>query len=311
MIDKIIFNSVLECNDDIFNVIEKNGLVHCAEGKRVFYQSPEHGKFEGIYIKVSENKVKVSCSLHKLFYKKQTGSLDNTGVFSLKQAYNVAVDLLNKIGLDRKNTRVTYYEIGLNMRMSEEPIKYIEEIQSIACSNTDREMFNDANYKKSRQKTTEKSKNIRRVFKIYDKDYEVLDRKRIAPSGLNNLRIETVCKRQSIMFNDFFETKNLKTLKTRFWGEWDSSVFERVLSYPKGTKKSVKDKARSILLHGKDVYLSESKALYRCGALSKMEMQTIREFCAKWDSVKHLYSLIGSDLENDFRYRLNLNLTVL
>ena len=35
-----------------------------------------------------------------------------------------------------------------------------------------RELFNDANFEKNRQKTTEKSKNIKKVFKIYDKGFE-------------------------------------------------------------------------------------------------------------------------------------------
>lgn len=305
MIDRIKFIVNLGSEKEGFLIAEKNNLLHCTEGNKVYFKSNLSGRFEGVSLTIKDGKVTLSCSLHSIYYRQHYGKLDNSGFFSMKLASSMAVKLLDDIGLDRRKTRITSYEVGLNMQMIEEPIKYIEAIQSVECKGECGEMFNDANYKKNRQKTTEKSKHIRRYFKIYDKDFQMFKEKQIPISGKNILRIETVCSRQSIMFNDLFNTKNLKELKNRFFSDWDSVAFERVLSFPKGTKKSVRDKAHSILLNGKDVYLSDSKALCQSGKLSKMEMRTIREFCAKWDSVKDSYSLVYSGIESEFRRKVN------
>ena len=82
-------------------------------------------------------------------------------------------------------------------------------------SNGIKEFFNDANFEKNRQKTTEKSKNIKKVFKIYDKGFEARSKRRYCDENI--LRIETVYKRQNIGVSEWLSNSNINKMLHIFY----------------------------------------------------------------------------------------------
>lgn len=310
MIDRIEFRTNVSSEAEATEIALKNNLLHCQKGTQTYYESSDRGRFDGICIKITGTVIKISCSLHKQYSRTISGTLDNSGRFHMLKASEIAIKLLDRIGVSRADTRITYYEIGLNIYTKSNPIVYIGAMRGINAKHSAKEVFNDANYEKNRQKTTEKSKNVRRVFKVYDKGFEIADRKRISPIEDNILRIETIHKRQSISFLDFFESRNLKAMQKRFFNDWLCVIFDSHLYYPKGTKQSVRSRAEAILQQGKEAYLLDAKQRYKNGSLSKMELQTIRLFCAKWDNIKGDFVLDESPLAHEFKTLINIAINI-
>ena len=80
--------------------------------------------------------------------------------------------------------------------MSRDPSEYIKRVMS---TDDAREMYSDADYKKDRQKTTEKDKDKRKVLKIYDKSFEYRQKGKAVDDNI--LRLETVYRRQNRIFS--------------------------------------------------------------------------------------------------------------
>ena len=97
------------------------------------------------------------------------GILDNSGSFTISQARAALRTLFNDVDIDVSHVTVTYFEIGLNMRLSREANEYIRLVSSVG---ENRKLFNDANFEENRQKTTEKSRCRSKVLKMYDKSFE-------------------------------------------------------------------------------------------------------------------------------------------
>lgn len=303
MFDKMIFNARIAFDKEALPLAMRNQLQRCAEGDSVFYQSAKQSRFDGVFIKVSRDRVQIKCSLHKTYYKAVFGMLDNSGQFTISNARNALEMLFKTVGLDKDRAKITYFEIGLNIPTKADPLQYIEAINSIGWNN-EKELFIDANFKKNRQKTTEKSKNIKKVFKVYDKGFEMADRKRIEPTGVNILRIETTYKRQNILVTDFFTPANIDRITRRFYTDWVSVGFTRTITAEKGIKPSQRAKAEKLLHLGREGYLNTAKADFEKGILSEKEYRTIREFIRDWDDNKHLYKATPSDLETEYRKEL-------
>ena len=170
MFDRMDFKTVLCGEEDIGRIVSAFHLQPCTKGNRSYYESSEYGKFDGIHLKIEGRTLKVVCSVQKIFSKYARGNrLDNSGSFTVSEG-KVALNLLfDSIGIDVSHVTVTYFEIGLNMKMSRDPSEYIKRVMS---TDDAREMYSDADYKKDRQKTTEKDKDKRKVLKIYDKCFE-------------------------------------------------------------------------------------------------------------------------------------------
>ena len=101
-------------------------------------------------------------------------------------------ELLLRLSVKPENAVVTYYEIGITMKMKLPADEYIKQVREASG----RVLWNDANFPESKQKTTEKSKYFRKVLKIYDKTFEAGEKGRRV--GANILRIETIYKHQSL-----------------------------------------------------------------------------------------------------------------
>ena len=307
MFDKMIFNIRIQFDKEAFPIAERNNLQSCMEGKNVYYKSTRIANFEGITMTVKDGKVQIKCSLHKIYYKNVFNELDNSGLFTMDNAVKALDMLFNTIGVDKERAKITYFEIGLNIPTEHEPIQYIELVKSITTGKLkqqQKEMFNDANFKKYRQKTTEKHKNIKKVFKLYDKGFENADRKRTEPTGEKILRIETMYRRQSIYVSDFFLPDNISKLAKTFYRDWVNVEFDRTITADKGTRQSEISNAKNVLLLGRDEYLIQVKSDFDKGILTAKQYRTIREFIRDWENNKHKYRALPTKHEKEYKEKL-------
>ena len=153
MFDRMDFKTVLCGKEDIDRIVSAFHLQPCTKGNKSYCESSEYGKFDGIHLKIEGRTLKVVCSVQKIFSKYAGNGLDNSGSFTVSEGRATLKRLFDSIGVAVSKVTVTYFEIGLNMKMSRDPSEYIKRVMS---TDDAREMYPDADYKKDRQKTTEK-----------------------------------------------------------------------------------------------------------------------------------------------------------
>lgn len=310
MIDKVVLkvdisvNTTFELAKRLEELAARNKLQKCSIGNTVYYQSNDEAKFSGLYLQTKGGRLQIKCSLHKQYSLRVLGRLDNSGQFTMRNAIWTINTLFEEIGIEPSSGFVTYYEIGLNIPTDRPPIEYIELIRAIGNSK-EKEAFNDANFRKNRQKTTEKSKTLKKFFKVYDKGFEMSDRKRQPhDNDPNILRIETAYKRQKIKVTDFFSPSHLNKIAALFIRDWRTVEFERKMQAAKGTRASQEEKARLILTIGIDDFIKLINDQKQRGSLSEKKYRTAREFARDWNEHKNNYSLIPSELENEYHKKL-------
>lgn len=163
MFDKIIMKATVD-PADIDTIVLRNYLEQCTEGDEVFYKSTAYANLDGCFIELRGNRLKCKCSICKLYSKGKTGKLDNSRPMTFAMAVRTIKELLLRLCVRIENAVVTYYEIGITMKMACSADQYIRQVLEVS----DRVLWNDANFPEYRQKTTEKSKYYRKVMKIYD-----------------------------------------------------------------------------------------------------------------------------------------------
>jgi hypothetical protein len=293
-------------------------------GTQVDYRSSDnYKKFTGISVKIQNNTVTLSTSLHKYWNDRNFGQLRNDNIFTISEAKAAFEMLLFENGLLPQKTKVVLFEIGLNMPVSYDPITFIELVRYLPRKNDIKEnkiMFIDANYKINRQKTSEKHKDIRRYFKIYDKTWEMKEKKRektpkspegdLNPSASlvllergqekNILRIETVYRRKNERSDKFFTDENINRLVKNFWIDWKDLFFFRTVRAYKGARKSEVERASIIINNGTEAYLEQTKADFEKGKITAKQYRTIREFIRDYEVDSKRFKTITSPQENEY-----------
>lgn len=297
MFDKIIFKAKIDTND-IDTIVLKNYLEQCTEGDELYYKSTAYANFDGCFIEIRGDTLKCKCSIHKLYSKGKSGKLDNSRPMTFANASKTIRELLLRLCAKMENVIVTYYEIGVTMKMSMPADAYIRQVEEAAG----RLLWNDANYPEFRQKTTEKSKYFRKVLKIYDKTYEAGEKGRDV--GSNILRIETVYKHQAVRLTELLDNIYLNKIGRIFYKDWSEMQFARELQATKGVKLSQLDKAREIQRIGVTRYKERYKAMYQAGRLTKKQWETIRTFANGWQKEKAKYIEEIGPLEMEFKEKL-------
>lgn len=303
----MVFKLIIDTELEAVNIAKINDLKKWESGNIIKYENKETYKFTGIYISIKNNKVEIKCSLHKLYNKWIQGNLENSGMFTVTEARRTLYTLFNKIGLQPDNARINYFEVGLNIPTDHEPIEYIELIKSITTGKggkQTKEMFNDANFRKNRQKTTEKRRTIKKYFKIYDKGFEMADRKRTEPNGLKILRIETVYRQQSKNVAQFFEPANIEKIVHGFFLDWSGVEFTKIINADKGIHLSQIQNAEKILLYGRENFLEQTKNDFKAGKLTERAYRTQREFIRDWEDNKHKFRMLPTPHETEYRQKL-------
>lgn len=283
MFDKIILKGKID-TADIDTIVLRNYLEQCTKGDEVYYTSTAYANFEGCYITLNGDMVKCKCSINKLWQKTRTGKLDNSRPMTFRNAVKTIHELLMRICLKPENAIVTYYEIGLTMKMSAEASEYIKRVEDVAG----KQLWNDANYPENRQKTTERSKYYRKILKIYDKSFEAEDKGR-TDVGKNIVRIESIYRHQSVKLLDLIDDVNLRKLGKIFYEDWLSLRFVRNLYATPGIKMCQLDKAREIHRLGIARYKEKYRDMYLTKRITKKQWETIRNFARSWPDERKRY----------------------
>jgi hypothetical protein len=216
---------------------------------------------------------------------------------TFRNAARTISNLLSRLCVKIENAVVTYYEVGVTMKMQRQATEYIS-----LCEEVDeRVLWNDANYPVDRQKTTEKSKYYRKVLKIYDKTFEGISKGRKVDH--NVLRVETVYRHQQISLVELISNEYMNKIGRVFYNDWNTARFVRDVEAV-GVKMSQLDKAREVVRMGADRYREKYKALYMEGKLTKKQWETIRNFSRSWPEEKEKYKEIERDEEKEFREKL-------
>ena len=286
---------------DIDTIVLRNYLEQCTEGDEVYYKSTSYANFDGCFIELRGSKLKCKCSICKLYSKGKTGKLDNSRPMTFAMAVRTIKELLMRLCVKMENVVVTYYEIGITMKMSHPADRYISQVLEVS----DRILWNDANFPEYRQKTTEKSKYYRKVMKIYDKSFEAESKGRRV--GDNILRIETVYRHQSVSMLEFVSNFFLSKMGRIFYKDWSEIRFSRELSAVKGVKISQLEKAREIHRLGVTRYKERYKQMFLEGKLTKKQWETIRNFARSWPFEREKYIEDIGELEQEFKDRLLSN----
>lgn len=297
MFDKVIIKACIDV-DDIDTIVLRNYLEQCTEGDELFYKSTAYANFDGCFIEVRGSLLKCKCSINKLYEKEQSGKLDNSKPMTFRNAVRTINALLNRLCVKLEDAVVTYYEVGVTMKMPRPATEYISLCEEVAG----RVLWNDANYPVDRQKTTEKSKYYRKVLKIYDKTFEGISKGRKVSSHV--LRVETVYRHQQIPLAELISNETMSKIGRVFYNDWCSVRFIRDVEPCGGVKMSQIDKARELLRLGIDRYKDKHKTLYQEGKLTKKQWETIRNFARSWPEEKNKYKEIEREEEKEFRGKL-------
>lgn len=289
---------------DIDTIVLRNYLEQCTEGDEVFYKSTAYANLDGCFIELRGNRLKCKCSICKLYSKGKTGKLDNSRPMTFAMAVRTIKELLLRLCVRIENAVVTYYEIGITMKMACSADQYIRQVLEVS----DRILWNDANFPEYRQKTTEKSKYYRKVMKIYDKSFEAESKGRRV--GDNILRIETVYRHQSVSMLELVDNFFLSKMGRIFYKDWSEICFVRELSAIKGVKISQLEKAREIHRLGVTRYKERYKQMFLDGKLTKKQWETIRNFANSWKNEREKYVEEIGGLEREFKDRLLSNFQV-
>lgn len=303
MFDKIIMKATID-PADIDTIVIRNYLEQCTEGDEVFYKSTAYANLDGCFIELRGNRLKCKCSICKLYSKGKAGKLDNSRPMTFAMAVRTIKELLLRLCVRIENAVVTYYEIGITMKMACSADQYIRQVLEVS----DRILWNDANFPEYRQKTTEKSKYYRKVMKIYDKSFEAESKGRRV--GDNILRIETVYRHQSVSMLELVDNFFLSKMGRIFYKDWSEICFVRELSAIKGVKISQLEKAREIHRLGVTRYKERYKQMFLDGKLTKKQWETIRNFANSWMIEREKYVEEISELEREFKDRLLSNFQV-
>lgn len=303
MFDKIIMKATID-PADIDTIVLRNYLEQCTEGDEVFYKSTAYANLDGCFIELRGNRLKCKCSICKLYSKGKTGKLDNSRPMTFAMAVRTIKELLLRLCVRIENAVVTYYEIGITMKMACSADQYIRQVLEVS----DRILWNDANFPEYRQKTTEKSKYYRKVMKIYDKSFEAESKGRRV--GDNILRIETVYRHQSVSMLELVDNFFLSKMGRIFYKDWSEICFVRELSAIKGVKISQLEKAREIHRLGVTRYKERYKQMFLDGKLTKKQWETIRNFANSWMIEREKYVEEIGRLEREFKDRLLSNFQV-
>ena len=296
MFDKVIIKAHIDIADTD-TIVLRNYLEQCTEGDELFYKSTAYANFDGCFIELRGNLLKCKCSINKLFEKEQSGKLDNSKPMTFRNAVRTINNLLNRLCVKIENAVVTYYEVGVTMKMPRQATEYISLCEEV----NDRVLWNDANYPVDRQKTTEKSKYYRKVLKIYDKTFEGISKGRKVEH--NVLRVETVYRHQQIPLVELISNETMTKIGRVFYNDWSTARFVRDVE-DVGVKMSQLDKAREVVRMGVDRYREKYKDLYLEGKLTKKQWETIRNFARSWPNEREKYKEIEREEEKEFREKL-------
>lgn len=301
----------------IDHIVWRNGLQTNSRDGVVYYDNIDTKNLiqqKGVYVKIETNRrLKAEGSLQKFFNEITKNERSNYNMFTMSEAKIAIERLLHDKGIDEADARIYNYEIGLNLDISKNCRTFLDKIKSIGPTGNEKVIYVNPKFKDERAKTTVFHSHTRKHFKVYDKVFESIDKKRkVIPDG-NILRIETVHRRMSnLSVSNFFSPDNLYKQVENFFRDWRTIQFEQDIITPKGTGRAKQQLCLDIMEKGKEAVVKQAKARHTNGSLTDWEYRNIREFANKeWDVIKKHITFIKSEEEKEFRQLLEINHAIL
>ena len=305
MFDRVILKAKLTADESV-KIAHAHRLqrVINEDGEIVEYRSSSYANITGISIRIARGEMTLKTSLHSYWNKRMYDVMRNDNSFTIDEALLAFDMLLDENNLDKTKTRITQFEIGLNLELDHDPSEYIKRCLYICTP--DRDMFVDAHYRLDRQRTTMKHKDMRKYFKIYDKSFEMVDRRKVKKdsSRTNKMRIETVFKRHSEKLSTFATPDNFKRIAVRFRSDWQGLTFERNVQAEIGTRKSELDRAKEILRMGVEKYVERMRQKHDDGELSYKQFRTCRDFARDFEENRDKYKTVKTAYEVEYQQKL-------
>ena len=298
MYDKIAIRAEVD-EADVPAIVLRNYLEECAEGDEVFYKSTAYANLDGVTVELRGTRLRCKCSVCKLWARERTGRLDNSRPMTWAMAARTVRSLLMRLYVDPARAVVTYYEVGVTMKMQLPADAYIRQVDQAAG----RILWNDPNDPEDRQKVTERSKYRRKVMKMYDKTFEAASKGRHVEG--NVLRVETVYRHQAVPLTDFVSPMFMSQAGRAFYRDWTALRFLRDLKPAPGVKMSQLEKAREVQRMGVTRYKQRYKAEWKAGRITRKMWETMRRFADRWEEEHRArYTEVEGELEAEFRQKL-------
>ena len=114
------------------------------------------------------------------------------------------------------------------------------------------------------------------------------------------LRIESCYRRYKINANEFFSDSNLNRLKYRFYEDWKSIHFLRMVTGKKGCRSSEVQNANIHINKGPGFLLDSIKKKIKPGLLTKNHLRTVREFIRDFDKLQSKFEIVVSEQEKEY-----------
>jgi len=317
MIDLILMNNSGISENEISLFVDKNRLQTNSKAGALYYDNEILKLFDGFYLRIETgkgNRLKLECSLHKYFNHVRNNRLTNFDIFSISNSKNTIELLTQRTGIELNNMLVTYYEIGLNLYLTKDCINYIDKMQTIGILENKKPLYVNPKYKNERLKTTVFHRDIKKVHKVYDKVFEMKDKKRTdePPEHPNILRIETTQRRiEKTTVSDLLKPQTINKIIDQFLKDWRTVQFDRIIEAPKGTHQRKIDLINSIIKNGCDLVLSQARESLKTGNLTEKRFRDIREFIQNdWQTFKESIKIKKTTEEKEFREVLEKTLNI-
>ncbi|MGV0931570.1 hypothetical protein ACTS95_14825 [Empedobacter brevis] len=304
MIDNILIIKKTLSDDEILNIVRKAELQKIVIGTKCTYNNFHLKNLGAIKIQIGANKsLKIICSLHKLYNFYDVGKLINYNHFSMEKARSTLIKLISDLGLNESGILISSYEIGLNIPVKNDCINYLNKFHKIGDTGKEKLFYINPKYKAERCITTIIHRDLRKSYKVYDKGYEMADKRRKEKLSFFVLRIETTFKRcESLTLQKFSDPLNLEKIKNQFFTDWNNVKFHREIIVPKGTNQNKKQLYYDLLYKG--VKVTESTILQRFenGYITDRQKKYIISFIVnEWNEFKHSLRLPASKEETEIR----------
>lgn len=320
MIDKIRFSKKNLSDTEIKKIVKISRLQSFDVDGLKHYNNQKTKNFNGgLYIKIGlDNTLIIEGSLHKYSTFLKTKQLDNFDCFTMFQAKETLLKLIENTGFEPEKTNVNFYEVGLNIVAEIEPKDLLKSVYSIGDLDKEKLFYINPKYKRESVITTEFHKDFRLVYKVYDKIFEMKDKQKKPPNDKSIIRIETEHKRvENIFVIDFFTDANLKRVQKDFFNHWDKLNFLVEIVAPPKTNNTKIEFAK-ILYKKKEVeVLKQIFEQYKNGTMSIKIYYNLKRFIDNWQTEKIRFipkkSIVCSNWEKLYStekqlHKVNINL---
>lgn len=309
MIDKIRFSkkNLSEC--EIKKIVLTSRLQsYDADGLKHYNNQRTKNFNGGLFIKITiENTLIIEGSLHKYATYLKSKQLNNYDSFTMHQAKETLLKLIENTGFKTVNIMINFYEVGLNIVTEIEPKELLKRVYSIGDFDKEKLFYIDPKFKDKSQIITENHKDFRLVYKVYDKIHEMNDNKKEPPSGLKIIRIETIHKRvEKTFLIDFFNDANLKRIQRNFFDNWDKLNFLVEIVAPSKTNIAKIEFAKILYKKSQSEVLKGILEQHKNNTISRKIYYNLKKFIENWETEKIMFKPTKSIISSHWERMYNI-----